>query len=87
MRHCAQCTDFVHLNMIAMIGASDQPCWLAEACKILILLTLQQWMMDFYQLPGVAKASNMDHCRKGYFGRHGNNIIPVGPKLSYSFKQ
>ena len=28
------------LNMIAMIGTSDQPCWLAEACKILLLLLL-----------------------------------------------
>ena len=29
------------LNMIAMIGRSDQPCWLAEACKFLLLLLLQ----------------------------------------------
>ena len=26
------------LNMIAIIGTSDRPCWLAEACKILLLL-------------------------------------------------
>ena len=26
------------LDMIAIIGTSDQPCWLAEACKILLLL-------------------------------------------------
>ena len=26
--------------MIAIIGTSDQPCWLAEACKILLLLLL-----------------------------------------------
>ena len=26
------------LDMIAKIGTSDQPCWLAEACKILLLL-------------------------------------------------
>ena len=26
------------LNMIAIIGTSDQPCWLAEACKPLLLL-------------------------------------------------
>ena len=26
------------LNMIAMIDTSDQPCWLAEACKILLHL-------------------------------------------------
>ena len=24
--------------MIAIIGTSDQPCWLAEACKQLLLL-------------------------------------------------
>ncbi len=24
--------------MIAMIGTSDRPCWLAETCKILLLL-------------------------------------------------
>ena len=24
--------------MIAIIGTSDQPCWLAEACKTLLLL-------------------------------------------------
>ena len=26
--------------MIAIIGTSDRPCWLAEACKILLLLIL-----------------------------------------------
>ena len=26
--------------MIAIIATSDQPCWLAEACKILLLLRL-----------------------------------------------
>ena len=25
--------------MIAIIGTSDRPCWLAEACKILLLHT------------------------------------------------
>ena len=25
-------------DIIAMIGTSDQSCWLAEACKILLLL-------------------------------------------------
>ncbi len=28
--------------MIAMIGTSDRLCWLAETCKILLLLLLQQ---------------------------------------------
>ena len=27
--------------MIAIIGTSDRPCWLAEACKILLILLLQ----------------------------------------------
>ena len=27
-------------DIIAIIGTSDQPCWLAEACKILLLLLL-----------------------------------------------
>ena len=31
-------TCYEDLNMIAIIGISDQPCWLAEACKILLLL-------------------------------------------------
>ena len=30
------------LDMIAIIGTSDQPCWLAEACKILLLLLLKK---------------------------------------------
>ena len=28
--------------MIAIIGTSDRPCWLAEACKILLLLLLHK---------------------------------------------
>ena len=32
--------------MIAIIGTSDQPCWLAEACKIFLLLLLQTTMID-----------------------------------------
>ena len=26
--------------MIAIIGTSDRPCWLAEACKIILLLLI-----------------------------------------------
>ena len=29
-------------DIIAMFGTSDQSCWLAEACKILLLLLLLQ---------------------------------------------
>ena len=31
--------------MIAIIGTSDRPCWLAEACKILLLLQQSQTAM------------------------------------------
>ena len=34
--------------MIAIIGTSDRPCWLAEACKILLLLLLH----DEHVMPG-----------------------------------
>ena len=31
----------MYLNNIAMVGTSDQPCWLAEACVFLLLLLVQ----------------------------------------------
>ena len=38
---CAGSHVLLHddLNMIAMIGTSDRPCWLAESCEILLLLS------------------------------------------------
>ena len=30
-------------------------------------------------LPGVAEASNLAHCKQGYFGRTGNALVPIGP--------
>jgi putative glutathione S-transferase len=41
---------------------------------------LSRWLDDFSALPGVAEASNLEHCRLGYFGRTGDNLIPVGPQ-------
>lgn len=40
---------------------------------------LQRWLDDMVAIPGVLEASNLDHCRRGYFGRTGNNIVPLGP--------
>ena len=37
---------------------------------------LQRWLIDFYRLPGVASAYNVDDCKRGYLGRHGTNIVP-----------
>ena len=33
---------------IAVIGTSDQSCWLAEACKILLLLLLLEHVVIFH---------------------------------------
>ena len=39
---------------------------------------LSRWLADFGELPGVAEASDIEHCRQGYFGRTGDNLIPIG---------
>eukprot|EP00897_Mesotaenium_endlicherianum_P003375 jgi/Mesen1/3065/ME000018S02373 len=44
---------------------------------------LQRWMMDFYNLPGVKAASDIEHCKKGYFGAAGNKIVPIGPDFKF----
>ena len=38
---------------------------------------------DLAHYPGVAEASNLEHCKNGYFGRTGNNIVPLGPDLDF----
>ena len=40
---------------------------------------LPRWLADFGALPGVAEASNIEHCRRGYFGRTAEGFIPIGP--------
>jgi putative glutathione S-transferase len=42
--------------------------------------------MQVYAVPGVADASNIRHCKQGYFGRTGNNIVPLGPELAFQFE-
>jgi glutathionyl-hydroquinone reductase len=37
-----------------------------------------RWLADMGALPGVQEASNLEHCKRGYFGRNGNNIVPLG---------
>jgi putative glutathione S-transferase len=41
--------------------------------------SLSRWLTDMLAIPEIAAASNLDHCRKGYFGRTGNNLVPLGP--------
>uniref|UniRef100_A0A6U4NE14 GST C-terminal domain-containing protein n=1 Tax=Hemiselmis andersenii TaxID=464988 RepID=A0A6U4NE14_HEMAN len=40
---------------------------------------LWRWLCAFHALPGVKESSRLSHCKQGYFGRNGNNTIPVGP--------
>lgn len=41
------------------------------------------WMKDIYQYKYVKEACNMQHCKNGYFGRTGNNVIPKGPDYDW----
>lgn len=41
---------------------------------------IQRWIRDMLQLPGVKEVTNLEHCKQGYFGRNGNNIVPLGPE-------
>ena len=37
---------------------------------------LNRWLLDMKRHPAVARASRIDHCVAGYFGRTGNQICP-----------
>ena len=37
---------------------------------------LSRWLETLTAIPGVAEASNLAHCVKGYFGRTGNGLVP-----------
>ncbi|TNE44669.1 MAG: hypothetical protein EP343_28835 [Deltaproteobacteria bacterium] len=43
--------------------------------------SLFRWFQDMLKIPGVQESSNLEHCRQGYFGRTGNNMVPVGPSF------
>jgi len=38
---------------------------------------IDRWLKDMWNLDGVQQATNLDHCVRGYFGRTGNNLIPL----------
>ncbi|MEO0605097.1 MAG: glutathione S-transferase C-terminal domain-containing protein [Myxococcota bacterium] len=40
---------------------------------------LSRWLLRVLDVPGVREASNLQHCKNGYFGRTGNGLVPVGP--------
>jgi len=41
--------------------------------------SLSRWLHTMLEIPAVRRSSDLTHCRKGYFGRTGNNIVPLGP--------
>ena len=45
---------------------------------------LQRWLERMVEVPGVRGASNLGHCKRGYFGRTGNNLVPGGPRGRHS---
>lgn len=42
---------------------------------------LQSWLERMWTLSGVAEGTNLTHVKAGYFGRTGNNVVPLGPDL------
>lgn len=42
---------------------------------------LYRWLRDVAHWPGVAEASYLKQARQGYFGRTGNNLVPIGPEF------
>ena len=47
--------------MIAMIGTSDRLCWLAEICKILLLLLLLCWLAETCKILLLLLLCNVQH--------------------------
>lgn len=77
-----------HIGLSVSLCPPDYPHALRMTLPTVLVVFVwhaQRWMMEVYEIPGVKEASNIDHCKKGYFGRTGNNIVPLGPHLNYSF--
>ncbi|MEO0592804.1 MAG: glutathione S-transferase C-terminal domain-containing protein [Myxococcota bacterium] len=52
-----------------------------DARQIRDLPNTQRWLEHMLAIPEIASASNLDHARKGYFGRTGNELVPLGPEI------
>lgn len=44
---------------------------------------LHRWLREMNDVEEVRAASNLEHCKKGYFGRTGNGIVPLGPDFGF----
>ena len=53
--------------------------------RIVDYQNLQGYLMDLYQLPGIAETVNFDHIKRHYYMTHGEinptRIVPLGPEL------
>jgi putative glutathione S-transferase len=49
---------------------------------------LQNYLLDLYQVPGVANTVNLDHIKRHYYASHRHinptGIVPLGPELHFS---
>jgi len=50
-----------------------------NGAKILNYPHFWRWLCRVYALHGVAESNSLVHCKQGYFGRSGNNVVPIGP--------
>lgn len=48
---------------------------------------LQRYLVDLYQLPGIAETVNIDHIKRHYYFTHDDinptRIVPIGPELDF----
>ena len=64
LNYVIDCLNFI----IAMIGTSDQSCWLAKACKILLLLLLLTRTRAAWQQP--LWLLQLNSCKPRYMPKH-----------------
>lgn len=58
-----------------------------NGARILDYPYLWRWLCRVYELPGIAEAGSLVHCRQGYFGRSWNSVVPNGPFKPMSYPE
>ncbi len=55
--------------------------------RIIDYPNLSNYLLDLYQMPGVAETVSLDHIKRHYYGSHRNvnptGIVPIGPALDF----
>ena len=56
--------------------------------RIIDYPNLANYLLDLYQVPGVAETVNLDHIKRHYYGSHRHvnptGIVPIGPLLDFA---